>query len=125
MLIKIHPDATVCKYLFTVKSLYMFRVSQHPSSGVLKTVTAASGTVMILVQLLPSTAACRRLFIQYIRSYPPYRRPFLYPQPEDAPCRGDRDPLHGLQLIIIIIIIIIILIVAQHVSGNHVPLIRS
>ena len=25
-------------------SLYMFRVSQHPSSGVLKTVTAASGT---------------------------------------------------------------------------------
>jgi len=28
----------------TAKSLYMFRVSQHPSSGVLKTVTAASGT---------------------------------------------------------------------------------
>jgi len=26
------------------KSLYMFRVSQHPSSGVLKTVTANSGT---------------------------------------------------------------------------------
>ena len=24
---------------------------------------------------------------------PPYRRPFLHPQPEDAPCRGDRDPL--------------------------------
>ena len=44
MLIKIQPDATVCRYLFTVKSLYMFRVSQHPSSGVLKTVTAASGT---------------------------------------------------------------------------------
>jgi len=38
------PDATVCKYLFTTKSLYMFRVSQHPSSAVLKTVTAASGT---------------------------------------------------------------------------------
>ena len=37
-------DATVCRYLFTAKSLYMFRVSQHPSSGVLKTVTAASGT---------------------------------------------------------------------------------
>ena len=29
---------------FTAKSLYMFRVSQHPSSGLLKTVTAASGT---------------------------------------------------------------------------------
>ena len=44
MLIKIQPDATVCRYLLTEKSLYMFRVSQHPSSGVLKTVTAASGT---------------------------------------------------------------------------------
>ena len=44
VLIKIQLDATVCRYLFTAKSLYMFRVSQHPSSGVLKTVTAASGT---------------------------------------------------------------------------------
>jgi len=44
MLIKIQLDATVCKYLFTAKSLCMFRVSQHPSSGVLKTVTATTGT---------------------------------------------------------------------------------
>jgi len=44
MLIKNQLDATVCRYLFTAKSLYMFRVSQHPSSGALKTVTAASGT---------------------------------------------------------------------------------
>jgi len=44
MLIEIQPDARVCRYLFTAKSLYMFRVSQHPSSGVLKTVTATSGT---------------------------------------------------------------------------------
>ena len=44
MLIKIQLDATVCRYLFTAKSLYMFRVSPHPSSRVLKTVTAASGT---------------------------------------------------------------------------------
>jgi len=44
MLIKIQPDATVCRYLFTAKSLYMFQVSQNPLSGVLKTVTAASGT---------------------------------------------------------------------------------
>ena len=44
MLRKIQPDATVCRYVFTAKSLYMFRVSQHPSSGVLKTVTAATGT---------------------------------------------------------------------------------
>jgi hypothetical protein len=35
---------------------------------------------------------CPRLLIQFIHSYPPYRRPFLHPQPEDAPCRGDRDP---------------------------------
>jgi len=44
MLIKIQPDATVCIYLFTAKSLYMFRVPQHPSSGVIKTVTATFGT---------------------------------------------------------------------------------
>jgi len=44
VLIKIQLDATVCRYLFTAKSLYMFRVSQQPSSGVLKTVVAASGT---------------------------------------------------------------------------------
>ena len=44
LLMKMQPDATVCRYLFTAKSLYMFRVSQHASSGVLKTVTAASGT---------------------------------------------------------------------------------
>jgi len=44
MLIKFQPDATVSRYLFTAKSLYMFRVSQHPSSGALKTVTATSGT---------------------------------------------------------------------------------
>ena len=42
----------------------------------------------------PPLVGCPRLLIQFIRSYPPYWRPFLYPQPEDAPCRGDRDPLH-------------------------------
>jgi len=36
--------ATVCRYLFTEKSLCIFRVSQHPSSGVLKTLTADSCT---------------------------------------------------------------------------------
>ena len=44
MLLKIRPDATVYRYLFIAESLYMIRVSQRPSSGVLKTVTAASGT---------------------------------------------------------------------------------
>ena len=40
---KVQLDATVCRHLFTAQSLYMFRASQHPSSGVLKTVTATSG----------------------------------------------------------------------------------
>ena len=39
---KVQLDATVCRHLFTAKSRYMFRVSQHPSSGALKTVTATS-----------------------------------------------------------------------------------
>jgi len=42
---KVQLVATVCSLIyFTAESLYMFRVSQHPSSGVLETVTAASGT---------------------------------------------------------------------------------
>jgi len=36
MLIKIQLDATVCRYLFTAKTLRMIQVSQHPSSGVIK-----------------------------------------------------------------------------------------
>ena len=55
VLIKIQPDATVCRYLFTAKSLYMFQVSQHPSSVVLKTVTAASGTTTSLQRGLQAT----------------------------------------------------------------------
>ena len=40
---KVQLDVTVCRHLFTAQSLYMFRVSRHPSSGVLKTVSATSG----------------------------------------------------------------------------------
>jgi len=40
---KVQLDATVCRHLFTATSLYMFRASQRPSSGVLKTVSATSG----------------------------------------------------------------------------------
>jgi len=43
----------------------------------------------------PPLVGCPRLIIQFIRSYPPYRRQSLYPQSEDTPCRGDRDPLYG------------------------------
>ena len=41
----------------------------------------------------PHLVGCPRLLIQFICSYPPYRRPFFHPQSEDTPCRGDRDPL--------------------------------
>jgi hypothetical protein len=41
----------------------------------------------------PPFVGCLRLIIQYIRSSPPYWRPFLHPQPEDAPRRGGKDPL--------------------------------
>ena len=44
----INKSPTWCKLCsliyFTAESLYMFRVTQHPSSGVLKPVAAASGT---------------------------------------------------------------------------------
>ena len=41
---KIQLDATVCSPIyFTASPLYMFLVSPHTSSGVLKTVTAAPG----------------------------------------------------------------------------------
>ena len=41
----------------------------------------------------PALVGYPRMLIQYIRSYCPYWRPFLNPQPEDAPCRGDGDPI--------------------------------
>ena len=41
----------------------------------------------------PPLVCYSRLLIQYIRNCPPYWRPFLHPQPEDAPCRADRNTL--------------------------------
>jgi hypothetical protein len=41
----------------------------------------------------PPLVGCPRLLIPFIRSYPPHQRTFLHLQLEDAPCRGDRDPL--------------------------------
>jgi len=43
-------DATVCRYLFTSKLLYMFRVSQHPSSGGLKLYPQPPVQVILLVR---------------------------------------------------------------------------
>jgi len=45
-------DATVCRYLFTAKLLYMFRVSQHPSAGVLKLYPQPPVKVILLVVVL-------------------------------------------------------------------------
>ena len=52
----------------------------------------------------PPLVGFPRLFIQYIRSYPPYRRPFLHPQPVDAPCRGDRGHC-GAEICVLLLII--------------------
>jgi len=41
----------------------------------------------------PPLFCCLQLHIQHIRNYAPYWRPFVHPQPKDAPRRGDRDPL--------------------------------
>jgi hypothetical protein len=42
----------------------------------------------------PPLVGCPRPLIQYIRSYPPYSRPFLHLQSEDAPCSGERGPTY-------------------------------
>jgi hypothetical protein len=47
----------------------------------------------------PPLVGCPRLLIPCIRSCPPYRRPFLHPQPEDA--RGDRTHKTRIRAIII------------------------
>jgi len=78
MRIKIQPDATVCRYLFTAKLLYIFRVSQHPSSEVPKTVTAASGTGHITGT---ATSLQRGLIRPHWRGV---AVPVLWPVPEAA-----------------------------------------
>jgi hypothetical protein len=41
----------------------------------------------------PPLVCCPRLLIQYIQSYPPHLESVPPTQPEDAPCRVDRDTL--------------------------------
>jgi hypothetical protein len=62
-------------------------------SGFVKTQFLGRGFVNTTPNLQagePLPVGCPRTLIQYIRSYPPYWRPFLHPQTEDAPCHGDR-----------------------------------
>jgi len=58
MLIKIQPDATICRYLFTAKSINMFRVSQHPKSGALKIVLWPVPEVAVTVFSTPDDGCC-------------------------------------------------------------------
>jgi len=78
-------------------SILILSTSKHPACECFLTKFFLQGAV---VSTSPNPQAggphlvgCPWLLIQFIRSYPPYRRPFLYPQPEDAPYRGHRDPL--------------------------------
>ena len=66
------------KYTFRMESIFSVRSCQHLSQP------QAGG---------PPPFGCPRLLFQYICSYRPYWRPFLRPQPEDAPCLRDRYPL--------------------------------
>jgi hypothetical protein len=75
----ISPGPRLCRWVFRNKNTFsMWRVvSPSPNPQ-------AEGQPLV---------GCPWQLIQYIHSYPPYWIPFLHPQPEDAPCRGDRDPL--------------------------------
>ena len=80
---KVQLDATICRHLFTAKSLYMFRGSQHPSSVALKTVTAASG----IGHNTGTATSFQRGRLRTILSRPRWKQvavPVLWPIPEAA-----------------------------------------
>ena len=57
MLIKVQHDATVCRHLFSVTSLYMFRVSCTHHQEYYKLYLLPLVYVMVMVPLLPSSVA--------------------------------------------------------------------
>ena len=72
------PEAASCMQVFLNRTVLQGRIvspSPYPQ---------AEGPPFVVSQLL---------LIQFIRSYPPYRRSFLHPQSKDAPCRENMDPL--------------------------------
>ena len=75
-LLNVNRNPTRCNsmQLFTAKLLDMFRVSQHPLSGLLKTVTAASGTGH---NTGTATSLQRSLIGQYYNLYRRLRLQFL------------------------------------------------
>jgi len=65
--------------IYLLQSLYMFRVSQHPSSGVLKIVSATSGTAISFQRGLVRTGvseSCGIYFFLY----------FVFSTPDDGCC---------------------------------------
>jgi len=54
---------STCRYLFTAKLLYMFRVSQHPSSGVVADIYLLQATLHVSGVTAPIIrSTCRYLF---------------------------------------------------------------
>jgi len=87
-------NATMCRYLFTAKLLYMFQVPQHPSSGVLKTVPAAAGTghntgAATSLQRGPIRPRWRGVAVQVVRPVPEAAGT-VFNTPDDG-CCGTRN----------------------------------
>jgi len=95
----IYPHPTSCGSILILSThLHLGLPTDLPHVSVSKQSFLQGGVVSTLPNPQaggPPLVGCPQLHIKFIRSYPPYRRPFLYPQPEDAPCCGNRDPLHG------------------------------
>ena len=70
--------------------LTLWLVSQHDKFFMMRSLLAPRPTPKLEDQTLSAVRECS---FNNNRSYTPYWRPFLHPQPEDAPYRGDRDPL--------------------------------
>jgi hypothetical protein len=82
---KVHCRSHKCPQSRSESSVHVSWQSQFLRWGVnTSSNPPAGGTPLV---------GCPRLSIQYICSYPPYWRPFLHPKLEEAPLRGDRDPL--------------------------------
>ena len=91
---KIQKDATLCRYLFTAKSLSTcFGCPSHPSSGEHKTVTAASGTATTFLQGGLIGPRWRKIVAQILLPVPEAAVTILY-SPDDG-CDGHPQPVEN------------------------------